>query len=200
MIGLYTILFLAALVIGFVCQTRRHFGRLLPPSRVEGQFGALQVRRYPKLAVAEVRVSGNAALALRTGGNMLNKYFRDEQIARFAMPLFAEKLDAANSIWTMSALLPMPLDAAPPPRNRAIQVKELPAQRVLARPYHGSVAEDDRLARQKADMLPLVNDLCQRLGCTKLSTVVVMHRYPSWFPSLFRVSDLMVRVTDDAAP
>ena len=24
-------------------------------------------------------------------------------------------------------------------------------------------------------------------------------RYPWWFPSLFRVSDLMVRVTDDAA-
>jgi hypothetical protein len=199
MIGLYTILFIAAVVIAFVAQTRRHFGSLLPPSRIEGQFGVLQVRRYPKLAVAEVRVSGNAAHALRTGGNMLNKYFREEQIARFAMPLFAEKLDAANSIWTMSALLPMPLDAAAAPRNRAIQLKELPAQRVIAKPYHGSVAEDDRLARQKADMLPLVNDLCQRLGCTKLSTVVVVHRFPSWFPSLFRVSDLMVRVTDDAA-
>ena len=48
-------------------------------------------------------------------------------------------------------------------------------------------------------MLPLVNDLCRRIGCTKLSTVVVMHRYPWWFPALFRVSDLMVRVTDEGS-
>jgi hypothetical protein len=93
----------------------------------------------------------------------------------------------------------MELSAAPAPRNKAIQLKELAPQRVFARHFHGSVADDDRLARQKAEMLPLVNDLCRRLECTKLSTVVVMHRYPWWFPSLFRVSDLMVRVTDDAA-
>ena len=48
---------------------------------------------------------------------------------------------------------------------------------MFARHFHGSVADDDRLARQKAEMLPLVNDLCRRLECTKLSTVVVMHRY-----------------------
>ena len=95
----------------------------------------------------------------------------------------------------MTALLPMELDAAPAPRNKAIHLKEQPAHRVFARLYHGSIT-DERIARQKAEMLPLVNDLCRQLGCTKLSTVVVMHRYPWWFPALFRVSDLMVRVTD----
>ena len=194
---LYILLFLGALIIGFVCQTRRHFAQLIPPFRVESSHGVLQVRRYPKLAVAEVRVSGNAQLALKTGTYLLNRYFREEQISRFALPLFAEKVDAADAIWVMTALLPMELNAAPPPRNKAIQLKEQPAQRVFARHYHGSVAEDERLARQKAEMLPLVNDLCRELGCTKLSTVVVMHRYPWWFPALFRVSDLMVRVTDD---
>ena len=128
------------------------------------------------------------------------------------------------------------------------QLRDVPPHRVFARHFHGSVAEDNRLARQKAEMLPLVNDLCRRLGalvvaclsglparrshtgryaatraacgpsvarpllrqalrplvtaragCTKLSTVVVMHRYPWWFPSLFRVSDLLVRVTDESA-
>lgn len=62
------------------------------------------------------------------------------------------------------------------------QIKEQPAQRVLARFFHGSVSDDDRLARQKADMLPLVNDLCRRLGCTKVSTVVVMHRSHACLP------------------
>ena len=196
---LHLLLFVAALVVGFVCQTRRHFSKLLPPCRVEGMFGKLQVRQYPKIAVAEVRVSGNAELALRTGTNLLDKYFREERIARFALPLLAEKVDAADAIWTMSVVLPMELAAAPAPRNKAIQLKEQPPQRVFAKLFHGSVAEDDRVARQKADMLPLVNDLCRRLGCTKLSTVIVMHRYPWWFPSLFRVSDLMVRVTDEGA-
>ena len=129
---------------------------------------------------------------------LLNKYFREEQISRFALPLMAEKVDAADSIWTMSVVLPMSLDAAPAPRNKAIQLREQPPTRVIARLFHGSVSADDRLARQKAEILPLVNDLCKRLGCTKLSTVVVMHRYPWWFPSLFRVSDLMVRITDES--
>ena len=47
-------------------------------------------------------------------------------------------------------------------------------------------------------MLPLVNELCGELGCSKLSTVIVMHRFPGWMPSLFRVSDLMVRISESA--
>ena len=171
----------------------------MPPCRIDEQHGPLQVRRYPKLALAEVRVSGSTSLALSTGAKLLSKYFRDEQISRYALPMLAEKVDAADSIWTMAVILPMPLDAAPAPRNKAIQLREQPPTRVIARHFHGSVSADDRLAQQKAQMLPLVNDLCRRLGCTKLSTVVVMHRFPWWMPSLFRVSDLMVRITDEGS-
>ena len=195
---LYILLLLTGLIVGSICHARRHFARLMPPCRIDEQHGPLQVRRYPTLALAEVRVSGSTSLALRTGMKLLNKYFREEQISRFALPLMAEKVDAADSIWTMSVVLPMSLDAAPAPRNKAIQLREQPPTRVIARLFHGSVSADDRLARQKAEILPLVNDLCKRLGCTKLSTVVVMHRYPWWFPSLFRVSDLMVRITDES--
>ena len=193
---LYLLLLIGGLIVGFICHARRHFTKLVPPCRVDEQHGPLQMRRYPKLTVAEVRVSGSTALALRTGTHLLNKYFRDEQIARFALPLLAEKVDAADSIWTMSVVLPMPLEQAPAPKNKAIQLREQAPIRVIARHFHGSVSADERLAQQKAQMLPLVNDLCVKRGCQKLSTVVVMHRYPWWFPSLFRVSDLMVRVTD----
>ena len=119
------------------------------------------------------------------------------------------------------------------------------------------------LARQKSEMLPLVNELCGELGSSKLSTaarsncpsgrvqarllcllrarlaapgssalpgrgrptsvqppprgleraaskaanftafghagtVIVMHRFPAWMPSLFRVSDLIVRISEAA--
>ena len=37
-----------------------------------------------------------------------------------------------------------------------------------------------------------------RLRRRRRLQVVTMHRYPWWLPSLFRVSDLIVRVTDDA--
>ena len=194
---LYFLLFVAALCIGFVWHTRRHFSGLLPPCRIDQRVGLLQVRRYPKLAVAEVRVTGSASVALRLGTQLLNRYFREERIARFALPLLAEKVDAADAIWTMSAVLPMPLEAAPSPRNNAVQLKELAPHRAFARLHHGPTTPDDMLARQKAELLPLVNNLCRDLGCNKLSTVIVMHRYPWWMPALFRVSDLMVRVTDD---
>ena len=131
---LYILLLVAGLLIGFICHARRHFSNLVPPCRIDEHHGPLQVRRYPKLALAEVRVSGSTSLALRTGTQLLNKYFRDEQISRFALPMLAEKVDAADSIWTMSVVLPMPLDAAPAPRNKAIQLREQAPMRVIATP------------------------------------------------------------------
>ena len=160
---LYILLLFAATLIGFICHARRHFGKLVPPCRIDETHGSLQVRSYPTLALAEVRVSGTATVALRTGMNLLNRYFREEQIARFALPLLAEKVDAADAIWQMAVVLPMPLHDAPVPRNKAIQLREQPPMRVFARKYHGSVQADERLAQQKAEMLPLVNDLCRHL-------------------------------------
>ena len=197
--ALVVLLLVAAILVGFVCHARRHFSRLVPTHRVDEQHGRLQIRRYASLPLAEVRVSGNSSLALKTGTQILNRYFREEQIARFALPLLAEKVDAADSIWTMAVVLPMPIADAPSPRNKAIQLRQQPPQRVIAQRYHGSVSADERLAEQKAQMLPLVNDVCRRIGCTKLSTVVAMHRYPWWFPSLFRVTDLMVRISDEGS-
>lgn len=193
---LYFLLFVAGLAIGFIYATRRHFNSLTPAYRLEEQHGPLQVRRYAKMAVAEVRVSGGTSLALRSGTFQLDKYFRDEQIARFALPVLCEKVDAADSIWTVSAVLPMPLAAAPPPRNKGIALKELPPHRAVGRLLHGAVTPDDAFAKQKADLLPRVNDLCKQLGCSKQSTVVAMHRFPWWMPALFRVTDLLVRVSD----
>ena len=60
------------------------------------------------------------------------------------------------------------------------------------------VSPDEMLARQKSEMLPLVNELCGQLGSSKLTTVIVMHRFPAWMPSLFRVSDLIVRISEAA--
>ena len=195
---LYLLLLVATAIIGFICQARRHFGRQIPAYRVDEVIGKLQVRRYPTLPVAEIRVSGSSAIvALHAGTKLLNRYFREHQISRFALPLFAEKVDAADAVWTMSAVLPMPLSAAPALPNKAIQPREVPPQRVFARRYHGSVSADERLTQHKGNCCP-VNDACRRLGCTKLSTVVVMHIYPIWFPP-FRISDLMVRVTDEGS-
>ena len=161
---------------------------MVPPFRVEEVSGKLQVRRYPTLPTAEVRVSGTSALALQSGTKLLNRYFREERIARFALPLLAEKVDAADAVWTMRAILPMPLADAPAPRNRAIQLREVPPQRVFAQRYHGSVSADEHLAQQKAELLPSVNDLCRRLGCTKLSTVRAVALSPSL---LFRSSMML---------
>ena len=119
---LYFLLFLAAMCVGFIWHVRRHFTSLTPPFRIVEQHGNLTVRRYSKMVVAEVRVTGSASLALRTATALLDRYYREERIARFALPLLAEKVDAADPIWAMSAILPMPLEAAPAPRNKSIQV------------------------------------------------------------------------------
>ena len=101
---LYFLLFLSALLIALNYSIRRHFNRLLPDFRIISAHGPLQLRRYPKLTVAEVRVTGGTSLALRSGRQILDKYFRDEGISRFALPILAEKIDSADSIWSMAAV------------------------------------------------------------------------------------------------
>ena len=101
---LYFLLFLSALLIALNYSIRRHFNRLLPDFRIISVHGPLQLRRYPKLTVAEVRVTGGTSLALRSGRQILDKYFRDEGISRFALPILAEKIDSADSIWSMAAV------------------------------------------------------------------------------------------------
>ena len=149
---LFALLLIAAVAIGFVCHARRHFSRLVPAHRVDEQHGRLQIRRYPSLPLAEVRVSGNSVLALKTGTQLLNRYFREEQIARFALPLLAEKVDAADSIWTMAVVLPMSVADAPKPRNKAIQLREQPPQRVIAQ-RHRACAHAQRSARRGRDIV-----------------------------------------------
>merc|ERR1719324_56765 len=100
------LLFVSALLIGLLFSIRRHFNRLLPTFRIDSHHAPLQLRRYPKLAVAEVRLTGSTSLALRSGRQLLDKYFRDENISRFALPIIAEKLDSADSIWAIAAILP----------------------------------------------------------------------------------------------
>lgn len=119
---LYLLLFLAAVAIGFIWHLRRHFSSLTPPFREDERHGNFTVRRYQRIAVAEVRVTGSASLALRTASALLDRYFREERIARYALPLMAEKVDSADPIWVMSAVLPMELENAPAPRNKSIQV------------------------------------------------------------------------------
>ena len=199
---LYVLLFIAAVVCGFVWHVRRHFTSLTPPFRVDERHGNFTVRRYPKMAVAEVRVTGSASLALRTATALLDRYFREEQIARFALPLMAEKVDSADPIWAMAAVLPMDLESAPAPRNKSIQarrvarprpptlppellppsrsqLKEIPAHRAVCRLLHGPVAPDEHMARVKAEMLPSVNDICRQLECHKRSTVCGRTREPA---------------------
>ena len=101
---LYFLLLLSALLIALNYSIRRHFNRLLPDFRIISVHGPLQLRRYPKLTVAEVRVTGGTSLALRSGRQILDKYFRDEGISRFALPILAEKIDSADSIWSMAAV------------------------------------------------------------------------------------------------
>ena len=101
---LYFLLLVSALLIALNYSIRRHFNRLLPDFRTISVHGPLQLRRYPKLTVAEVRVTGGTSLALRSGRQLLDKYFRDEGISRFALPILAEKIDSADSIWSMAAV------------------------------------------------------------------------------------------------
>jgi len=202
LLGLLELLALTAAVLAAVLLVRRHYSSLLPAFRVDGRHGVLEVRRYAKMIVAEVRVTGAAADAFRLGSQQLQRYLREAHIRRFAVPLLVEKADAADSAWTLAVVLPhqLSLEAAPAPKNRQIVLRELPPHRAVVRCLRSSALGEGRVARSKAETLSLVNDVCRTLQCTKLSTVVTLHRFPGWVPAPLRERELLVRVTDERDP
>jgi hypothetical protein len=133
--------------------------------------GDFEVRDYPSLVIAEVRRSGDREQGLRDGFGPLARYIfarerggggepiamtapvqqqaiaADEKIAMTA-PV-TQSPDGENN-WVVRFIMPsaLNLEALPTPGNDAVQLRQLPARRVVAVRFSGRT-DDALIAKQE---------------------------------------------------
>lgn len=128
-----------------------------PDYAVAARDGAVELRDYPALAVAEVTVNAPRREALRQGFSPLARYIfaSDREGEKIAMtaPVTQLPAGAGDAGWRVRFILPKGADPAalPVPANAAVRLTEEPAGRYAAIRFSGT-STDPRLQEHEAQL------------------------------------------------
>ena len=130
-----------------------------PDYQVLNDYGKIQIRHYPALVVAETEVmadypeSSNQAFR-RLAGYIFGKNQKQQKISMTAPVIQQQPAETlamttpvlqqrSGSVWKMVFVLPKDysLATAPVPLDKAVVIKEMPAQKVAVIRYSGSLTE-----------------------------------------------------------
>lgn len=131
-----------------------------PPYTVLAEFGAIQIRRYPAIVVAETEIAADYAASGSIGFNRLAAYIFGNNVQKQTMamtaPVFREPVgekiamtapvlqEQVGDKWLMSFVMPSgyTLSTLPAPLDEKIAIKEIPAKNVAVLSYSGSLSAE----------------------------------------------------------
>jgi effector-binding domain-containing protein len=120
-----------------------------PPYQVADKSGALELRDYPALRVAEITRQGSRRDAVRAGFSPLARYIfaRERAGDSIAMTAPVTQVPQGGDSWTVQFIMPAEysLDRLPAPGTDTIRLAEWPARRMAAIRFSG-VATDASVA------------------------------------------------------
>lgn len=158
-IGLYTLAGLAALVVVGMGVWVFYVQNVEKPAyRVVLQDGAIEVRDYPALVIAEVTTTGDRRGAVNAGFRPLANYIfakeRTGDTIAMTAPVTQQRSLSRNGnddSWTVQFIMPSKykLGDLPAPAGATVQLKQVPASRRIAIRFSG-VATDALIAEQEA--------------------------------------------------
>jgi len=169
-----------------------------------------EIRDYEQYIVAEVDVEASYKGALNTGFGILAGYIFGGNSARASIAMTApvtekysqksEKIQMTRPVtaslkqgqkYTISFSMPgkYTLDTLPRPNDANIRLREVPASRVVALRFSGSLNE--RLATKK--IAELMEWLKQK-NLNPKSTVASCQYNPPWIPGPFRTNEVIVTI------
>ena len=182
-----------------------------PQYRVVERIGAVEIREYAPMIVAEVIVRGDVASAPSRGFRPLANYiFGDnaprEDIAMTA-PVTAQRRGAeiamtapvtaqpvGDDVWTVAFIMPSEwtMESLPEPNDPDVTIRELPAQRMAVLGFRGGRSE--RLhARMEAELRATLD----QAGVETSGEVMGAFYSGPWVPQPFRRNEIWIEV---AAP
>ncbi|HVO31359.1 MAG TPA: heme-binding protein [bacterium] len=182
-----------------------------PAFTVERHSGAVEIRRYDSLVVAETTVATtDSGAASNEGFRRLFRYItganrgakkiemtapvivapeRGEEIAMTAPVGLARAADG----WTVSFVLPasFTLENAPQPTDARITLREIPARRVAALRFSGFTSAS-RVAREQAR----TREILAKDGLEASGDPVLARYDPPWIPPFWRRNEILVEVAE----
>ncbi len=179
-----------------------------PKYRVVETRGAIEVREYPALIAAEVEVGGERDAAINAGFRALADYiFGNNEAARqvatnvpaTAQPA-SEKIamtapvtqQASGGGWVVRFIMPAQytLQTLPRPRNVAVKLRELPAQRLAVIRFSGR-ATAEALQRETAELQAFVEERHWHA----LAAPTYAFYNPPWTLPFLRRNEVMIAVS-----
>jgi hypothetical protein len=171
--------------------------------------GAIEVRDYPRLIVAEVSRKGQRWDAVRAGFRPLANYIfarerggdtismtapvtqtASEKIAMTA-PVTQERAVGDEATWTVRFIMPSKYALAdlPQPAGSDVRLSEIPARRVAAIRFSG-VATDELVAEKEAELMRWV----AAQGMPAEGPPTYAYYNDPWTPGFLRRNEVMIGV------
>lgn len=184
-----------------------------PPHTVVHKAGAIEIRDYEPLILAEVDVSGDMSVAGNRGFRLLARYIfgdnqrpqgaEDAQIdmtspviqarsEKIAMTAPVTQQGGETEGWRVAFIMPeeWSMDTLPRPSDARIQLRQIPARRIAVISFAGGPNEK-RFAR-KADEL---SAFLEREGYKPVGAPPIYARYdPPWVPAFLRRNEVMIEI------
>lgn len=167
-----------------------------PPYTLVEREGDFEIRDYPALIVAEVRVEGDRREAANQGFRLLANYIfggnRPAEKIAMTAPVTGES--AGDGLWTVAFIMPAKwsMETLPRPDDEAVTLRETPPRRVAVLRFSGLMGEQ-RAAEKRVELEAV---LAHR-GLEARSDPTYAAYNPSWIPGPFRRNEIWIEVAAD---
>ena len=170
--------------------------------------GAIEIRDYPTMIVAEAEVKGEREVAINQGFRMIADYIFGNNIAsekvamtapvtqqaseKIAMtaPVTQQGSDSGN--WKVHFVMPSAytMDKLPKPKNEAVKLKEIPAKRYAVIRFSG-MGNSKRLEQEQASLEAFIAEKHLK----PLAAAIFAFFNPPWTLPFLRRNEVMIEIS-----
>lgn len=169
--------------------------------------GAIEIRDYPALIVAEAQTTGQREMAIKQGFRILADYIFGNNMAaqkiamtapviqqsgeKIAMTAPVMQQQSASGNWIIRFMMPTQYSMAqlPKPNNQAVHLKEIAAKRYAVIRFSGT-ATQKRLQEQQA----ILEAFIKQHGLKPLAKPMYAFFNPPWTLPFLRRNEVMIEV------
>lgn len=178
-----------------------------PPFKVESSTGAIEIRSYPPILVAEVETAGDRTAAIGAGFRLLADYIFGNNVpnAKIAMTVpvtqqSGEKIamtapvtqQAAGSSWRIRFVMPQSftIETLPKPNNPKVKIVTEPARRFVVIRFSGRTT-DSNIAKYQGELDAYVT--ANALNVT--GGPIAAFYNPPWTIPVFKRNEIMIALS-----
>jgi len=181
-----------------------------PNYQVVERSGAIEIRDYAPVIVAEVEMSGERRQAIRTGFRIIADYIFGNNTAALKVPMTApvtqegsEKIamtapvtqQGDDDTWRVRFIMPSSytMETLPKPNNPTVRLKEIGAKRFVVIRFSGMAGEDSLRRHTKQ-----VDEFIGAKNLKAISAPTYAFYNPPWTLPFLRRNEVMVEIAGSA--